>query len=45
LSFRWKENVLTIGAREINIAQVPNGKEAVKILDELQEYINEIWEK
>jgi len=41
----WKENVLTIGSREIDIAQVPNEKEAVKILDELQDYVNEIWEK
>lgn len=45
LSLRWKENALTIGAREINIAQVPNEREAVKISDELQDYINEIWEK
>jgi len=45
LSFRWKENILTTGPRAINIAQVPNQKEAMKILDELKDYINETWEK
>jgi len=45
LSFRWKENVLTIGPRAINIAQAPSEKEAMKILDELKDYINETWEK
>ena len=37
LTFRWREKVLTIASREINIAQAT--------LDELQDYINETWEE
>jgi len=45
LTFRWKEKVLTIASREINIAQATSNEEAQATLDELRDYINEIWDK
>jgi ArsR family metal-binding transcriptional regulator len=45
LTIRRNEKVMTISPREISIAQATSVEDGRATLDELRDYINEIWDK
>ena len=45
LTIRGNEKVMTISPREISIAQATSIEDRRATLDELRDYINEIWDK